>query len=121
MMTDKSDHDIKVRATVKLSDSDIIWGANTSPVWESLFNKPWEKTCGLLIKQAFRFNKGMLSFLHWSVFRGNPGEKTTGLMLILVSVCFLILHSDHCTRPPEHLGGSPRPAQVSRDALRCKM
>ncbi|MDW3210280.1 MAG: hypothetical protein R8N23_10460 [Reichenbachiella sp.] len=96
MITDKSNRDMQVRKTLKISDNAIIWGAYTSPFWETFFNKHWEKTCLLLLKQYARFNKAMLATMHWCLFRFKAGSQTIGILAICSALSFsLSFNSTH--------------------------
>lgn len=90
MITNESNINIKPRATIKVGDLAIIHGATQTQFWKTLFNKHWTEFMILALRQYLRFNRAMMGFQMWSVFRFNPGYQTTGILLTLASLCFLL-------------------------------
>ncbi len=93
MITKKSNHNIKPRKTVKVSDQAIIWGAYTTSFWKTFLYKSWGETLLLFLKQYIRFNKASLAFLFWGVLRFKPGIQTTGCILTIFSVSFVLSYN----------------------------
>lgn len=96
MITEPSNHIIKPRKTVKVSDLFIIWGAQTTPFWKTLFFKSSKEAFVMLLKQYMRFNRATMAFQMWGVLRYKPGKNTCGLAVLLFSLgCMLGYNSTH--------------------------
>ena len=93
MITEQSNHNIKPRKTVKISDAAIIWGAYTTLFWKTLLYKSWSETFLLFIRQYLRFNKAILASLFWSPFRFKAGSQTIGLISMIFAASFLLSYN----------------------------
>ena len=90
MITEESNRKITPRATMKVGDLAIIHALFQGKVWHTFFNEHWSKFVGLVLKGYLRFTRAMLAFQLWSIFRYKPGYQTTGILLVVASVCFLL-------------------------------
>lgn len=96
MITKPSNHIIKPRKTVKVSDLFIIWGAQTTPFWKTLFFKSRKEAFVMLLKQYVRFNRAAMAFQMWGLLRYKPGKNTCGMAILLFSLaCMLGYNSAH--------------------------
>ena len=91
MITQKSNHSITPRKTVKISDASIIVAAvYLTQFWKTLLYKSWKETLLLLVRYYFRFNKAIHAMLFWSPIRCRAGNGTIGILAIVFGVSLLL-------------------------------
>ena len=93
MITKKSNHNIKPRKTVKISDAAILWGAYKTSFWKTLLYKSSNETFLLLFKQYVRFNKAVLASMLWLPFRFKAGSQTMGILSMVCALGFLLSYN----------------------------
>ncbi|WP_442267620.1 hypothetical protein ACSIGC_08105 [Tenacibaculum sp. ZS6-P6] len=91
MITQKSNHNITPRKTVKVSDAAILFAAvYQTQFWKTLLYKSWKETLLLLARYYFRFNKAIHAMLFWSPIRFRAGSATIGVLAIMFGVSLLL-------------------------------
>lgn len=78
------------RNTVLVSDAAILNGGSKSPFPRLLFDKKYAEFMMKGVLQILRFICACFANMHWTVFRVRPGAQTTGLIVTVANLSFLI-------------------------------
>ena len=103
MITQKSNHDIKPRKTLKISDLSILWSIKDSDFPKDFFKRTWVESFILLVRKYLRFDNAARAFQFWMVFRGKPGKKTFGLIVLfyclVTGIAYNSIHVPYYLKP----------------------
>lgn len=82
----------RVKKERKFGDHSILIGCISSPVWKVLLTN-FNKAIFLIIKDWFRFVRGMINYCFCNVFRTSSGVNQSGFLISISSCLYLLSYN----------------------------